>query len=203
MQLAVPITKKQRQVLETIRTFVNANGYSPSVRQLGQRLGLAPATIQQHLDALQTKRYIGRTGTAYGVTIKRESAAPAGASSIPVIGAIAAGEPILAVEDLEDHIAVPQSMAGSGEYFALRVQGDSMVDDHILDGDVVLVRRQDTAENGDVVVALLEDGSATLKRLFKESSRFRLQPANSEMRPIFVRTLTIQGKVTGIVRQRI
>lgn len=197
------ITKKQHKVLETIRVFVLDNDYSPSVRQLGQVLRLSPATVQQHLDALEKKGFIKRTGSAYGVGLVDDEQGPRGIVSVPVIGQIAAGEPILAVEDREDSLPLPESMLGSGEFYALRVRGRSMVEDHILDGDLVVIRRQQTAENGEVVVALLEDGAATLKRLYREGGRFRLQPANADMAPIYVEELEVQGKVTGIVRQNL
>ena len=197
------LTRKQRQVIETIRTLIEENGYSPSVRELGGVLGLAPATIQQHLDALQAKGYISRTGSAFGITLKDETPQAGQSYTTAVIGTIAAGEPILAFEEYEDRMAVPQAMLDGGEHFALRVQGDSMIEDHILDGDVVVIRRQASADDGDVVVALLEDGTATLKRLYRESKKIRLQPANSQLNPIYVNSLDVQGVVTGIVRQHI
>ncbi|MCY3802622.1 MAG: transcriptional repressor LexA [Chloroflexi bacterium] len=197
------LTRKQRQVIETIRTLIEENGYSPSVRELGGVLGLAPATIQQHLDALQAKGYISRTGSAFGITLKEETPQAGQSYTTAVIGTIAAGEPILAFEEYEDRIAVPQAMLVGSEHFALRVQGDSMIEDHILDGDLVVVRRQQSADDGEVVVALLDDGTATLKRLYRESGGFRLQPANSQLNPIYVNSLDVQGVVTGIVRQHI
>lgn len=197
------LTRKQRQVIETIRTLIEENGYSPSVRELGGVLGLAPATIQQHLDALQAKGYISRTGSAFGITLKEETPQAGQSYTTAVIGTIAAGEPILAFEEYEDRIEAPQAMLVGSEHFALRVQGDSMIEDHILDGDLVVVRRQQSADDGEVVVALLDDGTATLKRLYRESGGFRLQPANSQLNPIHVDSLDVQGVVTGIVRQHI
>ncbi|MCY4109070.1 MAG: transcriptional repressor LexA, partial [Chloroflexi bacterium] len=149
------LTRKQRQVIETIRTLIEENGYSPSVRELGGVLGLAPATIQQHLDALQAKGFISRTGSAFGITLKDETPQAGQSYTTAVIGTIAAGEPILAFEEYEDRIEVPQAMLGGSEHFALRVQGDSMIEDHILDGDLVVVRREQSADDGEVVVALL------------------------------------------------
>ena len=198
-----PLTRKQRRVIDTIRTFIEENGYSPSVRELGDALGLAPATIQQHLDALQLKGFISRTGAAYGITLEDETPQTGQSYTTAVIGTIAAGEPILAFEEYDDRIAVPQAMLEGGEHFALRVQGDSMIEDHILDGDLVVIRRQPAADDGKVVVALLDDGTATLKRLYRESGGFRLQPANSQLNPIYVDSLDVQGVVTGIVRQHL
>ena len=134
-----PLTRKQRRVVDTIRTFIEENGYSPSVRELGDALGLAPATIQQHLDALQGKGFINRTGAAYGITLEDETPQAGQSYTTTVIGTIAAGEPILAFEEYEDRIAAPQAMLEGGEHFALRVQGDSMIEDHILNGDLVVI----------------------------------------------------------------
>ncbi len=198
-----PLTRKQRLVVDTIRAFVRENGYSPSVRELGDTLDLAPATIQQHLDVLQVKGFINRTGAAHGITLQDETPRAGQSYTTAVIGTIAAGEPILAFEEDEGRIAVPEAMLGGDEHFALRVQGESMIDDHILDGDLVVIRRQQAADDGDVVVALLDDGTATLKRLYRESSGFRLQPANSQLNPIYVDSLDVQGVVTGIVRQHL
>ena len=203
LQVNRPLTRKQRRVVDTIRTFVEENSYSPSVRELGDVLGLAPATVQQHLDALQVKGFINRTGSAHGVVLEDESPQAGQSFTTAVIGTIAAGEPILAFQDFESRIAVPETMLGTGEHFALRVQGESMIEDHILDGDLVVIRRQQSANEGDVVVALLDDGTATLKRLYRESGGFRLQPANSRLNPIYVDSLDVQGVVTGIVRQRV
>ena len=198
-----PLTRKQRLVVDTIRAFVRENGYSPSVRELGDTLDLAPATIQQHLDVLQAKGFINRTGAAHGITLQDETPRAGQSYTTAVIGTIAAGEPILAFEEDEGRIAVPEAMLGGDEHFALRVQGESMIEDHILDGDLVVIRRQQAADDGDVVVALLDDGTATLKRLYRESSGFRLQPANSQLNPIYVDRLDVQGVVTGIVRQHL
>lgn len=198
------VTRRQRAVVNAVRELISENNYSPSVRQLGDRLGLAPATVQQHLDALERKGTIARTGAAFGIEVLEPDyetdVSPSGVFRVPLIGAIAAGEPILAVEDHEETVPLPESMLGSGEHFVLRVQGDSMIDDHILDGDLVVIQRRQTADDGETAVALLEDGTATLKRIFREPSGVRLQPANSEMDPIFVDHVDIQGTVTGIIR---
>lgn len=200
------VTRRQRAVVNAIRELLNENDYSPSVRQIGDRLSLAPATVQQHLDALERKGTIARTGTAFGIEILEPDPEPRNSSVeawAPLIGAIAAGEPILAVETHQESIPLPANMCGSGEHFVLRVQGDSMIDDHILDGDLVVIQRQPTADDGETVVALLEDGTATLKRIYREANGIRLQPANSRMDPIYVDTVDVQGKVTGIIRTRV
>lgn len=198
-----PVTRKQRRVLETIRRFIAENNYSPSVRELGDALGLAPATVQQHLDALHAKGFINRTGAANGVILEDEALQNIQSFAITVVGAISAGEPILAFEEFEEPLAVPETMLGGGDHFALRVEGDSMIDDHILDGDIVVIRRQQSADDGDVVVALLDDGTATLKRLYRGPRGFRLQPANSEVNPIYVESVKVQGVVAGVIRQSI
>ncbi len=201
------VTRRQRAVVNAVRELMKENNYSPSVRQLGERLGLAPATVQQHLDALERKGTIARTGGAFGIEILEpdydKEVAYAGTFRAPLLGAIAAGAPILAVEDHEETVALPDSMRGRGERFVLRVQGDSMTEDHILDGDLVVIQRQQTADNGETVVALLEDGTATLKRMYRDPSGIRLQPANSEMDPICVDHVDIQGKVIGIIRANV
>ncbi len=200
------VTRRQRAVVTAIRDLLNENEYSPSVRQIGDRLGLAPATIQQHLDALERKGTIARTGFAFGIEILESDPEPAflgGDGRAPLVGAIAAGEPILAVEDHQETIHLPDNMRGAGEQFVLRVQGNSMIEDHILDGDLVVIHRQQFADDGETVVALLEDGTATLKRIYREGGRIRLQPANSSMDPIIVDAVDVQGKVTGIIRPHV
>jgi repressor LexA len=200
------VTRRQRAVVTAIRDLLSENEYSPSVRQIGDRLGLAPATIQQHLDALERKGTIARTGAAFGIEILEPDPVPAfpgGDGRAPLVGAIAAGEPILAVEDHQETIHLPDNMRDAGEQFVLRVQGDSMIEDHILDGDLVVIHRQQSADDGETVVALLEDGTATLKRIYREGGRIRLQPANSTMDPIIVDAVDVQGKVTGIIRPHV
>ncbi len=205
--MAHMVTRRQRAVVNAVRDLMKENNYSPSVRQLGDRLGLAPATVQQHLDALERKGTIARTGAAFGIEILEpdyeHEDASRGTFRAPLIGAIAAGEPILAFEDHEETVPLPESMRGQGEHFVLRVQGDSMIDDHILDGDLVVIQRQQVADDGETVVALLEDGTATLKRIYREPTRIRLQPANAEMDPIYADRVDIQGKVTGIIRTHV
>ena len=198
------LTRKQRQVIETIRTLIEENGYSPSVRELGGGAGSCTGNHPAASGRSSGKGgYISRTGSAFGITLKDETPQAGQSFTTAVIGTIAAGEPILAFEEYEDRIEVPQAMLVGSEHFALRVQGDSMIEDHILDGDLVVVRRQQSADDGEVVVALLDDGTATLKRLYRESGGFRLQPANSQVNPIYVNSLDVQGVVTGIVRQHI
>ena len=191
-------------MLVAARRFEFARGHAPSVRDLARELSLSAPTVQQHLDALERKGFVRRSGAAFGLECldapASERSAPSDACVlVPVRGEIAAGRPIEAVERHEEAIPVPRQFA-RGECFFLRVRGDSMKDDHILDGDLVLVRRQSTVHDGEIAVALLADGSATLKRVYRERGRFRLQPANEAHAPIYAPSLTVQGKVVSVLR---
>lgn len=196
------LTRKQSEVLETARRLEARRGYTPSVRELAREVGVTAATVQEHLVALERKGYVRRTGSAFGLRLLApEEPRPDSGECllVPVRGTIAAGRPIEALEEYEEAVPVPRRLV-RGECYFLRVRGDSMRDDAILDGDLVLVRRQESVENGEIAVALLPDGSATLKRVYRERGRFRLQPANDAHAPIFVRTLTIQGRVVSVQR---
>lgn len=202
------LTERQREVLDVIRDSVRAQGYPPSVREIAAAIGLSsPATVQNHLTALESKGYIRRSPSkrrALEVVSRADSEGPAhavaGYRSVPLVGAVAAGKPLLAEENIEELLPVPEWLTPSNDCFALRVRGDSMVKAGILDGDVVVVRRQEDAENGDIVVALLGD-DATLKRFFREEGHVRLQPENDSMEPILTRDPRIAGKVTGVLRR--
>jgi repressor LexA len=204
----VDLTARQREVLDVIRDSVRAQGYPPSVREIATAVGLSsPATVQNHLTALEEKGYIRRGPSKRRALevlsrVDRESPPPttAGYRSVPLVGAVAAGRPLLAEENIEEFLPVPEWLTPSDESFALRVRGDSMVKAGILDGDVVIVRRQEDAENGDIVVAHLGD-EATLKRFFREEGHVRLQPENDSMEPILTRDPRIAGKVTGVLRR--
>jgi len=200
--VAEKLTRRQNDVLEAGRRLERTRGYAPSVRELARELALAAPTVQQHLDALERKGYVRRSGAAFGLEFLERPVrgrADDACVLVPVRGEIAAGRPIEAVEQHEEAIPVPRQFA-RGECFFLRVRGDSMRGDHILDGDLVLVRRQETVLNGEIAVALLADGTATLKRVYRERGRFRLQPANEAHAPIYVRALTVQGKVVSVLR---
>lgn len=197
-----PLSARQAEVLDCVRAFAAAKERMPSVREIAGRLGRAPSTIQQHIDALCRKGFLERDGSAHGLRIA--GGAPASNSGemveIPVRGTIAAGGPIEAIELEEDSLLLPVSLAPAGSY-ALKVQGSSMVDSHILDGDIVIVREQSTVENGAVAVALLPCGSATLKRIYREGGGIRLQPANPAMAPTWVDSVEVRGKVVGVLRR--
>ncbi|HEX7124312.1 MAG TPA: transcriptional repressor LexA [Thermodesulfobacteriota bacterium] len=201
------LTEKQRQILDYILEMVRTRGYPPTIRQIGTRFKISSTNgVRTHLSALERKGYIRRAPwSARGIELVREmmpETAEADAVQIPILGKVAAGQPILAQEHLQGHLYVDRSLARDRGVFALKVQGDSMIDAGILDGDYVLVRPQPTAENGEIVVAMIDD-EATVKQFFKEPDAIRLQPANAHMPPIRVRDCQILGKVTGLFRTRI
>jgi len=195
------LTERQKNILRGIHEIYQATGAPPTVRELGQRVGLSSScTVQRHLDALERKGYIRRNRTkARSVEIIR-SHDPAmvrrRSISVPLVGQVAAGPPLLAEENIEEVYALPADLVGSEETFMLRVKGDSMIEDGLFDGDFVVVQRQAAAENGDVVVALIGD-EATVKRFYRENGRVRLQPSNSAMAPIYADAgdIAVIGKV--------
>ena len=195
-----PLTQRQHRVLQTIERFVQDEGYTPSVREIGGVLGLAPATVQQHLEVLERKGYIRRSGLSHGIELL-SGGMPGGIVNVPIVGEIAAGAPIEAYEERLDTIAVAPDLSPDGTAYALRVRGDSMIEDHICDGDIVIVEPVETVRDGEIGVAMLDDGSATLKRIFREADRIRLQPANAEMAPIYTDEVRVRGRVTSIMRR--
>lgn len=194
-----PLTPKQKRVLDTLRFYLKARGFMPSVRDMAKSTKSAVGTIHEHLQTLEKKGWIRSSGSARGITLVEDVVDRGNLVSVPVVGTITAGAPIEAIEVPEDPVTLPKEAARPGA-FGLRVKGDSMIEDHILDGDLVVVRQQGTVTNGDIAVVLLDDNTATLKRVYRERGRIRLQPANAKMRPIYVKNATIQGKVTAILR---
>ena len=189
------ITPKQKKVLDFITSFVEKNEYAPSLEEIAKHFKLKSAsTVHQFIDSLQKKGYLNKEGN------KQRSIRPiVDKVEIPLVGYIAAGEPIEAISNPEP-ITVPRSMLSkSGLHYALRVKGSSMINEEIYDGDTIIIRRQETAENGQTVVALINGTEATLKKIYKEKNGFRLQPANSSMKPLFVKELIIQGKAMGVI----
>jgi repressor LexA len=200
------LTKRQQQILDFIRGEIHRCGYPPSVREIGEAIGLSSSsTVHSHLAALESKGYLRRDPSkprALEVLDYRETDRGVDYGSVravPVVGQVAAGQPILAAENIEQTMSLPTEMADD-ETFILRVKGDSMIEAGILDGDFVVVRQQPTAANGDIVVAMLED-SATVKTFYREPDRIRLQPENSTMEPIYAREVTILGKVVALFRR--
>jgi repressor LexA len=206
----VVLTGRQQEIFDFLVGYVERLGYPPTVREIGEAVGLAsPSTVHAHLANLERAGLLRRDPTkpralellAGG---RKRVAEPAGLTQLPLVGEIAAGGPLLADENIEDRVAVPELMAHGGADFILRVKGDSMVNAGILDGDLVVVRRQDTARNGEIVVALAGDDEsadeATVKRLFREHGRVRLQPENDALKPIYSNHVQVLGKVVGVLR---
>ena len=201
------LTEKQRQILEYLKQEILQRGFPPSVREICEAVSLrSTSSVHAHLETLERKGYIKRDATKpRAIEICDEGfhtgrlGAIQGIAQIPLIGKVAAGEPILAVENIEGYFPMPVDRLPNAETFLLKVQGESMVNAGILDGDLVLVEQQATAENGEKIVALVND-SATVKTFYKEDGYFRLQPENDEMDPILVNDLQIVGKVIGVLR---
>ncbi|GEA15387.1 LexA repressor [Moorella sp. E308F] len=197
------LTPKQEMILQYIRQFTNTHGYPPTVRDICKAVGLnSTSTVHGHLSRLEKKGYIRRDPTRSRAIELVERAPKTGGDVVyaPLVGKIAAGQPILAVENIEDTFPLPSQITGKEEVFILRVQGDSMIEAGILDGDYIIVRPQDTAENGDIVVALLGE-EATVKYFYRYDDHVELVPANSRMQPIKAREVTIMGKVIGLLRR--
>lgn len=209
------LNKREKAILKFIEKQINANGYPPSVREIGKAVDLkSTATVHGYIASLEQKGYIkkesqkGRTlkllkgGAIEGQqsTFDKEVYSSKEMVDVPVIGKITAGEPILAVENVTDTFPIPLDFVGTGESFMLTVRGESMIEAGILNGDYILVRKQNTAHNGEIVVALIGD-EATVKTFYKEKDHIRLQPENSTMDPIIVPTCQILGKVSGVFRK--
>ena len=210
--------ERKRKILDVIAATLRARGYPPSVREIAKAVGLASTSaVHHHLQILERDGYLERGAATPAVPRHpadadrgappraRERAVPAGdpaeAHSLAVIGEIAAGGPIEAYQDASETMAVPDLLAPSGDAYVLRVRGDSMIEAHIADGDFVVIRPQETARNGDIVVAQVEENAVTLKRFFREKDRVRLQPANPNYPPQFYPTVRIQGKLIGVIRR--
>lgn len=199
------LTKKQKILLDYLADFEQENGFMPSYKEIGDEMGLSSkATVWEHLKNLKEKGYLNFVrGEARSVKLAEKFRLFAKAVRIPLVGLIAAGEPIEAVEERE-MMDVPIGFVNGkrvDECFALKVKGESMIDDGIHDGDFVLVERNHYPNNGDVVVALIDNNYATLKRYYREKDKIRLQPANSTMNPIFVRNPAVQGIVRAVLRK--
>ncbi|MFA6130904.1 MAG: transcriptional repressor LexA [Patescibacteria group bacterium] len=200
-----PLTKKQREVLNCIEQFIREHGYTPSYREIAKSMGLAsPSTVHEHVQALCEKGVIntGEDGAARSIELTEVTELSSMSIILPLAGLITAGEPIEAVEENEA-IAVPTDfVVNPGNSYVLRVKGRSMIEDGIFDGDYVVIERNPSPKNGDIVVALLDNAYATLKRFYREGKHIRLQPANSTMQPIIIKgDINIQGVVRAVIRK--
>jgi repressor LexA len=197
-------TEKQQRILDVISSFSSEHGYPPSVREIGELVGLSSSsTVQSHLNTLERRGLIKRDPTKPRALVVApvEGAPPAMESvTLPIIGRVAAGVPITATENLEDHFVLPAAWVPRHGGFMLHVKGDSMIDAAILDGDLIVVEPRPTAINGEIVVAMI-DGEATVKRYFREEGRIRLQPENAAMEPIYAEDVTIVGRVEAVIRK--
>ena len=202
---SVQLTKRQQEILRVVQDHIARHGYPPTVREIGDAVGLtSSSTVHAHLQALESRGALKRDPTkprAIDLRERQVSRTHDGdVRMLPLVGSIAAGSPILAEQNVEEEMAVPGILTTSGECFLLRVRGESMTRAGILDGDYVVVRRQSDARNGEIVVALVGDEDATVKRFFRENGRVRLQPENDALEPIYARHVQILGKVTGVFR---
>ena len=193
----------QEKILAFIREEIQTKGYPPSVREICSAVGFrSPSTVHGYLTRLEEAGLIHRDPTKpRAMTLADPPSAPRAPQTreVPLVGKVTAGQPILAMENIEDELVVPAEWAGNGTVFALRVEGESMVEAGIFDGDILLVRQQNTAENGQIVIAMIED-EATVKRIYYEPERVRLQPENRFMEPIYADEVTVLGLVVGLYR---
>lgn len=204
----VKISKRQQDILDFIKQEVKSKGYPPSVREIGEAVGLASSsTVHGHLSRLESKGLIRRDPTKPRAIEILETDEMANipknkAVNVPLVGKVTAGMPITAIENIEEFFPLPERLVPSDEQvFMLEIVGESMIEAGILDGDYVIVKQQQTANNGDIIIAMTEENEATCKRFFKEKDYIRLQPENSTMDPIILRNVMILGKVIGVFRQ--
>lgn len=203
----MPITlyRRQKQILGFIKQYIEKYGYSPTLGEIAEAIGVSSlATVHEHLQALSSKGVIKRfDGAVRGIEVldQKISSALQGVE-LPILGFIAAGQPIMTYTDPDATVKVsPSMLTGKKRSYVLQVKGDSMIEDGILNGDYVIIEEQTTARDGEIVVALLENGLATLKRFYQEPDRIRLEPANASMAPIYATDVKIQGKCVGVIRR--
>jgi repressor LexA len=199
----LPLTKRQREILDYLGQFIEQHGYAPSLEEIGRRFSLSSlATVHKHLTNLQEKGFIKRAWNRSRSVELMPTRVGGRALELPLLGYVAAGAPIEAVASNET-IAVPEDLVGKRETYVLKVKGDSMIDEQIRDGDFVVVEDRKTAENGEMVIALLGGAEVTLKKFYRDNGRIRLQPANSAMQPLVVHAdhVQIQGVVVGVMRK--
>lgn len=200
------LSNRQQNILSFIENEVNTKGYPPSVREIAKAVGLASSsTVHGHLERLEKRGYLRRDPTKPRAIelldpsgIEREKTPVA---HIPLIGKVTAGQPITAIENIEEYVPVPDTFSSSHDsLFMLEIEGNSMIDAGILNGDYVIVEKKQTAENGEIIVAMTDENEATVKRFYKEETLIRLQPENENMAPIYLDDVTILGKVVGVFR---
>lgn len=189
----------QQRILDYIEKYIEVNGYSPSVREIGQAVDLkSTSTVHGHLNRLEKKGLLHREAMKpRTIDVTREDRPQM--ERIPILGKVAAGTPILAEENADGFVTLPDDVVGRGDHFVLEIRGESMITAGIMNGDFVVVKRQQNAQNGDIIIAMI-DGEATCKRYFKEPDRIRLQPENPRMHPIYTRKVEIAGKVVAVYR---
>ena len=203
--MAVTLYKRQRQIVDYVAQYIQKNGFSPTLKEIAAALNVSSlATVHEHLQALERKNVIKRhEGTVRGIElVDRTFLRVTDSIDLPILGFIAAGSPIQPYTDPDATFKVsPEMVSGKKRSYILQVKGQSMIEDHIDDGDYVVVEETQEVNNGDIVVALLDNGLATLKRFYKEVTRIRLEPANSNMSPIYATNVQIQGRVVGLIRK--
>jgi repressor LexA len=203
--MPVTLYKRQKQILDFIRQYIDRYNYSPTLGEIAEALGVSSlATVHEHLQTLAKKGVIKRfEGAVRGIEIlDQKISTTIQGVELPILGYIAAGQPIMAYTDPDASVKVsPNMLSGKKRSYVLQVKGDSMIEEGILDGDYVIIEEQNVANDGEIVVALLDNGLATLKRFFREPDRIRLEPANSSMSPIYTTDVKIQGKCVGVIRR--
>lgn len=201
------LPKTKQKVLQFLKDYIDEHGYAPTLTEIADHLDVsALSTVHEHLQFLEERGFIERSeGEERGILLKNKlqqlGNALARSMALPVVGVITAGAPIEAIEDREKTMAVPEELVRGKNAYVLKVRGDSMIESFIADGDYVVVEKTDYAKDGDTVVALLDNGTATLKKFFKKKNFIRLQPANQKYKPFDVKSVVIQGKVLGVIRQ--
>lgn len=202
--MAPVIYKRQQQILDFIKQYIQTHGSAPTLREIAEAMGVSSlATVHEHLMTLVEKGLVKRRdGKRRSIDIIGPVNFAGEGLEAPILGFIAAGAPIETYTDPNATMSIPSTfISGKKRVYVLQVRGESMIEDQIRDGDYVIIEQTDKANNGDIVVALLDNGMATLKRFFKEATRIRLEPANANMQPIFVKNVRIQGKVVGLIRR--
>ena len=195
------LVKKEKEVYDFIKKQIDEEGYPPSVREICTAVGLSsPSTVHRYINSLEEKGYIIKDGLKKRAIRLPKQENGVDVLSVPVVGTVAAGQPILAQENIEEYFPLPIHYAAKRDMFMLRVRGESMVNAGILDGDYVIVEQQDSARNGEIIVALIDD-SATVKTFYKEKDYIRLQPENDALMPIITKDVKILGKVSGVFRK--